>query len=283
MIRSLLRFALGKRFPIAEGTIRVRGLQSAVTIRRDEHGIAYVEASADQDAFFGMGFAQAQDRQFQIELYLRVARGTLAEVLGPEMLPVDRLSRRIGFRRIAERQLLALAPRERTQLDSFVQGVNAAHVQGVKLRSHELALLDARATPLEPADIIGVLQFFAFALSSNWDAELARLRILRADGVEALDALEASGVDLRSRLNAGDPIFDDATLAVANRLAIDVGKLGQVTGLGGASNAWAVAPSRTATGRAILACDPRAVAAGTLVSDARPDPELGHERRLLAR
>ena len=39
---------------------------------------------------------------------------------------------------------------------------------------------------------LGVLQFFAFALSSNWDAELARLRILRADGVKSLIALEAS-------------------------------------------------------------------------------------------
>lgn len=266
MIRSLLRLALGKRLPVVNGTLRVPGPGAPVTIRRDEHGIPYVEASSDGDAFFGIGFAQVQDRQFQIELYLRVARGTLAEVLGPEMLPVDRLSRRIGFRRIAERQLGQLAPRERAQLDSFVRGVNAGQIQGSRYRSHELALLGMRASPIEATDIIAVLQFFAFALSSNWDAELARLRILRADGVEALDALEATRSGWKAKQSADDVLLDsahlgdahvgDAALAVAKQLASDVGKLGEVTGLGGASNAWALAPSRTATGRALLACDP---------------------------
>jgi penicillin amidase len=256
MLRSFLRLALGTRLPVVRGTVRVRGLGSSVTIRRDDHGIPYVEASSDADAFFGLGFAQVQDRQFQIELYLRVARGTLAEILGPEMLPVDRLSRRIGFRHIAERQLAKLAPRERAQLESFVRGVNAGHVHGLKNRSHELALLGADASPLEATDIIAVLQFFAFALSSNWDAELARFRVLRADGAEALHALEASRGGWEPGRNDGRMLFDDAALGVAVRLANEVGKLGEVTGLGGASNAWALAPSRTATGRPILACDP---------------------------
>ena len=66
--------------------------------------------------FFGLGFAQAQDRAFQLELYLRVVRGTLAEVLGDEMLSVDRLMRRIGLRGIAEAQLGAFCDREQEQL-----------------------------------------------------------------------------------------------------------------------------------------------------------------------
>jgi penicillin G amidase len=257
MLRSLLGLALGKRTPVFEGTLRLRGLRATTTIRQDAHGIAYVDASTEDDAFFAMGFCQARDRGFQMELYLRVSRGTLAAVLGPEMLPVDRLMRRIGFRHIARRQLALLAPRDRAQLESFARGVNAGLERGAKAKPHELALLGFEASHFEATDIIAVLQFFAFALCSNWDAELARLCIVRADGAEALEAIEACdpvwlrGIGGLRTLTAGA-----SALRAAERLANDVAAVDNVVSLGGASNAWAIAPSQTATGRAILACDP---------------------------
>lgn len=256
MLRSMLGLALGERTPMVDGTLLLPGLHAPTTIRHDAHGIPYVEASTDDDAFFAMGFCQARDRLFQMELYLRVARGTLAEVLGAEMLPVDRLMRRIGFRHIARRQLALLPPRERQQLESFARGVNAAP-RGMTGKPHELTLLGASASQFEATDIIAVLQFFAFALSTNWDAELARLRIVRADGVEALEALEASDPEWVRDVGGMPALAASASaLRAAERLAGDVAAVGNVVSLGGASNAWAVAPSRTATGRAILACDP---------------------------
>jgi penicillin G amidase len=257
MLRALLGLALGKRTPIVAGTLRLPGLRATTTIRRDANGITYVDASVDEDAFFAMGFCQARDRGFQMELYLRVARGTLAAALGAEMLPVDRLMRRIGFRHIARQQLALLGPRERAQLESFARGVNAGIERGAKEKPHELTLLGIEASPFEAADIIAVLQFFAFALSSNWDAELARLRIVRLDGVQALEALEACHPEWVRGIGGIPALTASASaLSAAERLANDVAAVGKVVSLGGASNAWAVAPSRTATGRAILACDP---------------------------
>lgn len=257
MFRSLLRLALGRRTALAEGVLRLSGVHAETTVRTDAHGVPYIEASNEDDAFFAMGFCQARDRGFQMELHLRVARGTLAEVLGAEMLPVDRLMRRIGFRGIARRQLALLPARDRAQLESFARGVNAGIAHGAKDEPHELTLLGASASRFEPADIIGVLQFFAFALSSNWDAELARLRIVRADGADALAALEAAAPDWLRDVGGIDTLAENAAaLLTAERLAADVAKAGEVVSLGGASNAWAVAPARTATGRAILACDP---------------------------
>lgn len=255
-LRDLLRLSLGERLPTVDGSLRVPGVRAPITIRRDAHGIAYVEASNDDDAFFGMGFCQVQDRGFQMELYLRVARGTLAEALGAELLPVDRLMRRIGFRHMARRQLALLPPRERAQLQSFARGVNAAPLVA-KAKAHELTLLGLGPSHFEASDIIAVLQFFAFALSSNWDAELARLRVVRADGAEALEALEASHPDWIREIGGLRALAASAcAMRAAERLADDVGAIGNVVALGGASNAWAVAPSRTSTGRPILACDP---------------------------
>ena len=69
--------------------------------------------------------------------------------------------------------------------------------------------------------MLAILQFLAFALSSNWDAELARLKVLQADGPEALEALEYAPPSLLAT-EAGRRITADAQLlAAAERLADD--------------------------------------------------------------
>ena len=79
LTRLLLRLALGRRLPITSGELRVRGPRAAITIRRDEHGVAHVEAENDHDALFAIGFCQGQDRAAQLEVAVahrsRTARG----------------------------------------------------------------------------------------------------------------------------------------------------------------------------------------------------------------
>ncbi|HXR99014.1 MAG TPA: penicillin acylase family protein, partial [Pyrinomonadaceae bacterium] len=62
--------------------VEIKGIKNRITIRRDERGIPYVEAQNDEDLFFGQGYATAQDRLWQLDLFRRTARGELAEVLG---------------------------------------------------------------------------------------------------------------------------------------------------------------------------------------------------------
>lgn len=255
VLQNVFGLALGKRLPITSGEVRVAGLSANVTLRRDDSGVAYVEAESDEDAYFGLGFCQAQDRAFQIELLVRVSRGTLAEVVGPDALDVDRLARRVGFRQIARAQLDACDDAIKRQFDAFARGVNAGLAHGLakgKTKCHELTLLGAEPSTFEPADIAGVLAFLSFALSSNWDAELARLRVLRGDGVDALLALEPSLSAWREDLSRVDRLLADAH---GLRAAEEELLRGVVT-RGGASNAWAISPARTATGRPILASDP---------------------------
>ena len=95
---GLLRLVLGTRLPRSSGQIVVPGLIGAVRIARDDFGIPHISADHDADAWLALGFCQAQDRAFQLELLRRVVSGTLAELVGPEGLRIDRLARRIGFR-----------------------------------------------------------------------------------------------------------------------------------------------------------------------------------------
>src|SRR5690242_9611588 len=106
--RGLMALFLGRRLPRTSGSLAVPGLRGRVTIARDRWGIPHIDADNDHDAWFALGFCQAQDRAFQLESILRVTRGTLAEMVGPRGLPADRLTRRIGFVRAARRQIPAL-------------------------------------------------------------------------------------------------------------------------------------------------------------------------------
>jgi len=248
-LRSLLRI-LGRRMPRTRGAARVRGIRAPVSIRRDRWGIPHIDASTDDDAWFGLGFCHGQDRGFQLELLARAGRGTLAELLGAGGLRIDRLSRTLGFRRLAAAQVGVLDADVVAALEAYVAGVNAAAV--VTPRPHELVLLRAHRSRWEVQDVLAFLGLQSLSLASNWDSELARLQILMADGPNALHALDPT---YAARLPAVIPVGSAAGPAVA-RLAEDVTRLRSLVAGCGASNAWAVAGSRTASGAPMLANDP---------------------------
>jgi len=230
-----------------------QGLTDQITIRRDRFGIPHVGARTDADAWFGLGFCQGQDRSFQLEVRLRLVRGTLAALLGPDVVALDRMSRRIGFRRHGEEAVAALSDDHRRLAEAFAAGVTAGATAGQPRRPHEFALLRSHPTPFEAADALGFLAVQCFALASNWDTELARFHILSADGPEALAELEPS-YPARQPVSArpGDPA-GDLPDAVGGDLGLFLRMAG---GIGGGSNNWAISGAHTASGRPILANDP---------------------------
>ena len=248
-LRSLLR-ALGRRRPRTRGALLVDGLSGRVVIGRDRWGIPHIEASSDADAWFALGFCHGQDRGFQLELLARAGRGTLTEVLGPAALPIDRLSRTLGFRRLAERQIVVVDPGVRATLEAYAAGVNAA--ARVTPRPHELVLLRARSSAWTAEDVLAFLGLQSLALAGNWDVELARFRILLADGADAVRAATPGPADWHP---VHAPVGAAAGPAL-DRLAADLGALRDLAGGSGTSNAWAVAGTRTASGAPILANDP---------------------------
>ncbi|MGH7171936.1 MAG: penicillin acylase family protein [Gemmataceae bacterium] len=250
--RLLLRLLLGRRLPRTQGSLRVAGLKSRVRIHRDRWGIPHIEADSERDAAFAIGFCHGQDRAFQLELLLRAVRGTLSELVGRDALPIDRLSRRIGFHRAAAEQWPLLDAEIQAGIEAYAHGVAAAATQGLPKRPHEFVLLRSQPTPWTPLDSLGVVKLISFTLASNWDIELARLKVLLADGPEALAALDPAY-----------PIWHPVTAPPGQQAGLVVDRLREELEIfstffrtGGASNNWAVAASRTATGRPLVANDP---------------------------
>ncbi|HEY7310802.1 MAG TPA: penicillin acylase family protein [Gemmataceae bacterium] len=250
--RLVLRLLLGRRLPVTQGSLRVPGLRASIRIHRDRWGIPYLEADNELDAYFGIGFCHGQDRTFQLELFLRVVRGTLSELAGRDTLPIDRLSRRIGFHRAAAAQWPLLDAGVQGALEAYARGVSAGATHGLPRRPHEFVLLRGQPTPWTPQDSLGVVKLISFSLASNWDIELARLKILLEDGPEALAALDPV---YPCWLPATSPPGKEAGAAL-DRLAEELKSFTQLVRKGGGSNNWAVAAGRTATGRPLVANDP---------------------------
>jgi len=101
-------------------------------------------------------------------------------------------------------------------------------------------------------DVLAFLGLQSLALGGNWDTELARLRILMADGPDALRAVEP-------HYGAWLPVVTPSGAAIGaspDRMTADLVLLADIVGGTGGSNAWAVAGIRTASGTPILANDP---------------------------
>jgi penicillin G amidase len=252
VLRAAFRLALGRRLPRTTGTLQVAGPRHSIRIARDRWGIPYIDAQTEEDAWFAVGFCHGQDRAFQLESTLRVVRGTLAEIVGAAGLPVDRLSRRIGFARAAEAQRAVLDAATASILDAYAAGVTQGATAGGTRKAHEFSILRTTPTPWTPADTIGILGLMSFALATNWDTELARLKILEEDGAEALRALDPAYPEWQP---VNDPPGAPAG-AVGDYLGSELAALAAVLPFGGGSNNWAIAPSKSASGRAIFANDP---------------------------
>lgn len=107
--------------------------EDGVRIVRDAFGVAHVYASgADEQAIedhvaFGIGYAQAQERLFQMELLRRAAEGRLADLVGPDYLQMDELTRRDSETDAERMQAVKseLTPGQQQSLQAYADGVNA--------------------------------------------------------------------------------------------------------------------------------------------------------------
>lgn len=247
----LFGLLLGKRLPRYDGELRV-SCKRPLRLRRDQHGVAYVTAETEHDAWFGLGFCHAQDRAAQLEINLRLVRGTLSEVVGRDGLPIDRASRLIGVHQAARGQYALTAADVRAQIEAYCAGLNAALSHPSFPVSHEHRLLGIRPSAWQPEDVIAFGLMMCCLLPSNWDVELARLAILTEDGEDAVAALNpAYRADLPvtsppgARAGVGPPF-----------LANDLAALRQFIGHSGGSNAWAIDARKTERGLPLLANDP---------------------------
>lgn len=242
-----------RSLPATEGTITVSGPGERVEIRRDRWGVPHVHAREERDLWFGQGFCHGQDRLWQLDLYRRVAQGRLAEIAGPDGVASDRFLRTLGIARIAEAEVAALPAEVRDALRVFCAGINSA-VDAAGAPPAELQILRTDFGPWTPADSLATHKLLSFGLSTNWERELLRAEMARELGPELAARLDPT-------YPAGNPVVMTPGIPAprAAELIERAAELRQYLGLAPqatGSNNWAVGPSRSASGTALVAGDP---------------------------
>ena len=89
-------------------------LSAPVTISRDGKGIPSISAGSRDDALFGLGYAVAQDRLFQMDTLRRTALGRLSELAGSVTLESDKMMRLIDMPRITDEMVACAVPEARS-------------------------------------------------------------------------------------------------------------------------------------------------------------------------
>jgi penicillin amidase len=197
-------------------------VSAPATVSFDTLGVPHIKASSQEDAFIAQGYVTAQDRLWQMDSSRRLAGGNLAEIIGPRALDLDRESRQLRLRRIAEDGYTRLAPEDRAAFAAYALGVNqfiATHLNNPPV---EFTLLGYQPRPWSAVDCLLVCLNMYRSLTNTWKNDLIK-RSMLADG-------DAAKVNFLFASRSGDEPLPG-------------------------SNGWAIAGSRTASGKPILSND----------------------------
>ncbi|HWE51201.1 MAG TPA: penicillin acylase family protein, partial [Bryobacteraceae bacterium] len=213
--------------PAASGTVETF-VSQPVTVDRDALGVPHVKAKTLDDAWFTQGYTTAEDRMFQMDGLRRLASGQLSEIIGAGALESDRDSRRLRMRRVAEQIYAQMPDADKAEMAAYARGVNA-YIESHRGRyTFEFTLLGYDPRPWTVVDsLLAGLQMFR-TLTNDWKNKLIKQKML-AGG-------EPDKVNYLFPFRSGFEVMPGADEHPG-------------------SNAWAIAGSRSATGKPLLSND----------------------------
>ncbi len=160
-------------------------VRDTVRIYRNSFGIPHIVGASLDDVVFAQGVAHAQDRLWQMDVWRRVGRGTLAEVLGAEAVPVDAFMRSIDIVGIARQNIRGVDKRTRSLLEAYCRGVNTVIERNHENLPFEFDALGYTPAPWTPEDCLVVGRALAFEVSLAFWSDLVFAQIAAKRGVGA--------------------------------------------------------------------------------------------------
>ncbi|MCV4274038.1 penicillin acylase family protein [Pseudomonas capsici] len=242
--------------PVRDGEIVMSNLQAPVSVRYDERGVPHIRAGNEADMYRALGYVHAQDRLFQMEMLRRLARGELAEILGPNLVGTDKLFRSLRIREHADAYVARQNPDTPTwkALQAYLDGIN--QYQDTHARPMEFDVLGIPKRPFTAEDTLSIGGYLAYSFAAAFRSEPLLTYVRDQLGPQYLKVFDLDWhpqgmLDQKPALASAD-WKDLNTLAQLSHEAVAAAGLPQFEG----SNAWAVSGSRTKSGKPLLAGDP---------------------------
>jgi penicillin amidase len=267
LLALLVAYMLVSRsLPDYDKRLAVRGLDAPMEIVRDTANVPHVFGGTDTDTFFGLGYAHAQDRLWQMMTMRRTVQGRLSEVFGSRTVRIDTTMRRFGLYTLARQSVAAQDAPTRAALRAYSDGVNARLTEinrdALGRGAPEQFIFNAPIAPWQPADSIALIKLMAVQLSGHLANEVLFARTsLELDDPARLDDImpRAPGSGIAA-LPEYASLFPDATFRRTAGAADDVTDHPlspfRPRAFAGASNGFAAAGSRSASDGTLLANDP---------------------------
>jgi penicillin amidase len=249
-------------------------LKGNVDVYLDDRLVPHIYADNDQDAYFVQGYLHAKFRLWQMDFQTRVASGRLSEIAGADKLSIDRFFRRLGMVYGAEKteaNINANNPEMKETVDAYTAGVNAyINQMDPADMPFEFKLMNYAPENWTPKKTYLFLMFMSYDLTgraATSDLQLTNTRDflgydlfdkLYTNNQDSLDPIIPKGtVYQKPSIIPIKPInADSAYLHLSTALDITNVETPVAPNKNNGSNNWAVAGSKTKSGRPILASDP---------------------------
>lgn len=231
-------------------TIDVAG--SRLDARRTTGGVIEIRGGDQHSLQRGLGFFHAHDRLVQMLLVRLIGQGRLCECLkdDAESLAIDIFMRQMAFAQAAHDESGRLSPAARDFARAYADGVNEYLER--HSRPLEFRLVGYRPDPWEPADTlltIGLMSYVGLAQTQQ-DVEKFLIQMIQ-QGTDVgrlkqlfaphLEGLSDEIVELIRKVRLVAPLLPPLPALLPGITA---------------SNNWAVAPARSATGNPLECHDP---------------------------
>ncbi len=252
---SLSTADLTSALPKVSGTLHADGLDSDIEIYRDRYGIPHIQAQSSRDAFFGQGFATAQDRLWHMDVDRHRAAGRWAEVVGTVGLESDILMRKFRIGPTAKIDYAAVNTETQAMVEAYAAGVNA-FINTTDRLPIEYQLVGVRPEAWDPCDAFTIFKM-RHILMGIFEGKLWRAHLVNTLGPDKAASL-LTGYEPGHLVIT--PPGDQYEGQLLNALDIYRDGLDAIAWLKetpeSGSNNWAVAGARTASGKPLLAGDP---------------------------
>lgn len=235
--------------------VTLQGLHGPVRLIRDRWGIPHIYANDRLDLMRALGYAQASDRLFQIEVRRRLALGRMAEVFGPTLVESDFAHRLVDTAGVGAKTVASYPPEVRAELDAFADGINAYIDRHQGRLSLSFRLAGMVPEHVSSADLEAAAQAFALQFDHNLGEETLYLDVALTMSSGAIAPLMPVYPDVGFEL---PPPATSALFAANAKLTLNL--MPAVAQLGhsaiSASEVWAVDGVRSRSGKPMLADDP---------------------------
>jgi penicillin G amidase len=255
-------YILGRSLPDYSADFALSGISAPIEIVRNNNNVPHIFGKTDEDVYYALGFAHAQDRLWQMTMLRRTAQGRLSEVFGQRTLKTDELLRRYDLYTLSLSSVAAQDDATKAALTAYSNGVNAwigqINERSMGRGAPEFFLFSNEIAAWQPADSIAIVKLMALQTSAHLEFEVLRARmslLLPDDRLrDILPDDPSTGITALPDYASLMPGLSSSTAPM--RVAQDPFSPFPHRATAGASNAWAAAPDRSAAGGSLLANDP---------------------------